>query len=126
MIYIGAVVFATLRSLVNDRCYPDAFPQPLALPSWPAIRYQMISLDPVVDIKGTDDGGTDQTRVQIDYVALTKGAALLLRHSGRLALMNTDPPCTRAGGFERDDPETKTYRVSDDYLFQPSSTLGSP
>lgn len=123
---ITGVVFTALRGLVSDRCYPVIFPQPPAIPPWPAIRYQLISIEPIPDICGTDTGETDTTRVQIDYVAKTHGAAATLRDAARAALMLVDPPCVRDGGFETYDAETKTYRASDDYLFHPSSSIGSP
>lgn len=118
---ITGVVYGALKGLVSDRCYPSTFPQPPAVPTWPAIRYTVISSEPVPDICGTDDGETDATEVQIDYVAKTYGAAVALRELGRAALMVTDPPCVRGSGFETFDAETKTHRVSDDYLFHPSS-----
>jgi hypothetical protein len=78
-------------------------------------------MDPEADVCGTDDGTTDTTRIQIDYVAQTHGAAVALRDQGRAALMTVEPPAVRDTGFETYDAETKTHRVSDDYLFHPSS-----
>jgi len=120
---IPGVVYTALKALVADRCYPSTFPQsPTNDAIWPAIRYTIISADPVPDICGTDTGETDQTTVQVDYVAKTHGAAVALREQGRAALMATFPPCTRQNGFEIYDSETKTHRATDDYLFQPSSS----
>ncbi len=117
---IQGVIFTALRALVNDRCYPVVFPQDMA--TWPAIRYQVIDEVPIPDICGTDIGQTDNTRVQIDYVAKTHGAALALRIQGRQALATVSPPCFRDdGGFEDLDETTRTYRVTDDYTFYPSS-----
>ncbi len=117
---ISAIVYGALKSLVSDRCYPSTFPQPPAVPTWPAIRYT-ISSDAIPDICGTDDGSTDNVSVQIDYVAKTYGAVDALRAMGRAALMATDPPCTRENGFETFDTETKTHRFVDIYQFHPSS-----
>ncbi len=117
---IEGVVFTALRSLVNDRCYPVVFPQ--GMETWPAIRYQVIDEVPIPDICGTDIGETDDTRVQIDYVAKTHGAAIALKILGRQALASVAPPCIRdGGGFTDFDETTRTYRASDDFLFHPSS-----
>lgn len=124
---ISGDIFGALNGLVSGRCYPGTFPQPTppASPIWPAIRYQVISVDPVQDICGTDVGETDRVEVQIDYVAKTYGAALTLRDQGRAALLLVTPPCVRGSGFETFDSETKTHRISDDYFFDPSSEASS-
>jgi hypothetical protein len=123
---ITGVLFTALRSLAADRCYPNTFPQPIENAVWPAIRYQVISMDPEADVCGTDDGSTDTTHVQIDYVAKTYGAAVALRDLGRTALMSVSPPAIREpGGSETYDAETKTHRVTDDYSFHPSSDESS-
>lgn len=119
---IGGVVFDALKSLVSNRCYPNTFPQPPKVPIWPAIRYTVISQEPVPDICGTDVGDTDDTRVQIDCVAASYGDAYALRQSVIAAMQLVAPPCLRDGGFETYDSETKTHRMSVDYLFHPSST----
>ena len=118
---ITGVIFTALSGLVSNRCYPSTFPQSPSVPTWPAIRYQLVGFETNPDLCGTDDGSTDDTRVQIDYVAMTHGAAVALRDQGRAALMLVDPPCVRDGGFETYDADTKTHRASDDYLFHPSS-----
>lgn len=125
---ISAVVYSALKSLVNNRCYPSTFPQSDKTPqTWPAIRFSMISIIPVQDICGTDDGATDDTHVQVDYVALTYGAMIALRDQGRSAMETLDPPALRQTGFEEYDAETKTHRCVEDYVFYPSSgASGSP
>lgn len=129
---IEEVVFSTLRSLVSDRCYPVVFPQPLGNnpPVWkdgPAIRFTIISQDNEPDITGTDTEQTDDTRVQVDIVALSN---LLVRSTRALviaAMQTTDPPCTREpGGFVTFDEPTRTYRASIDFFFSASSPAGSP
>ena len=122
---INGVVHVALKDLVNGRCFLDKFPQSPNEWVWPAIRYSIVTEDAIPDICGTDDGETDETQVQIDYVAKTAGAALALRQQGRAALMATDPPCSRGSGFQGEDTETKTYRASDNYLFHPSSPASS-
>ena len=122
---ISGEIFTALNGLVAGRCYPSTFPQPPAVPTWPAIRYQVVTSDPVQDICGTDLGETDRVTVQIDYVAKTYGAAIALRDQGRAAMMAVTTPCVRQAGFETIDAETKTHRVSDDYFFDPSSEATS-
>lgn len=119
-------IFLALKGLVpvgaSFACYPETFPEPPRVPVWPAIRYQEVSIDPTQDVCGTDDGSTDDTFMQIEYAAKTKGAAKLLRAQGRAALMAvTDPPCLRGNGSTDYDPVTDTYRAIDDYTFHPSS-----
>lgn len=124
---IEGQVFTALKGLVGNRCYPVVFPQPQGvLPDWPAIRYSVVSRFNHPDICGSDDVRTDDTRVQIDCVAQTHGAALSLRDQVIAAMMGLDPPAVRDGGFDTFDEETKTYRVVLDYLFSASSVAGSP
>lgn len=124
---ISAVVFTALKGLVNNRCYPIDFPQSDKQPqTWPAIRFTVITAQPVQDVCGTDNGDTDDTTVQVDYVALTYGGMITLRDQGRAAMQNLDPPALRASGSEFRDADTKTVRWTEDYTFYPSTTLGSP
>jgi hypothetical protein len=132
---IGGVIFTALRGLVNDRCYPNAFPQediaapgtsemPPAKPTWPAIRYTVISVDNEGSVCGTDTTDTDNTTLQIDVVALTYGAMITLRDLVIAALQATDPPSQRVGLIETKDAETKTHRCILTYEFQASSPGG--
>jgi hypothetical protein len=117
---ISGVVFTALRSLVADKCYPSAFPQE-PLPTWPAIRYTIVSEAPIEDLCGTDTVETDDVSVQVDAVARTYGAMIALRDQVITAMMALDPPAVRVGGFETYDEETKTHRAILDYVFYPSS-----
>lgn len=118
---IGDTVFAALDGLVSNRCYPNTFPQE-AQPTWPAIRYSVISRDPDQTIDGTDNGDSDDIRVQVDFVATSYEAARTLRNSGDTAMRAiTTPPCVRVAEFETYDVETKTHRFVVDYLFHPST-----
>lgn len=121
---IEGVVFTALRSLVNDRCYPLTFLQPPdgTLPTWPAIRYTVISSDSLSDICGTEEADTDDAIVQIDVVAKTHGAMLSLRDDVIAAMMEIIPIVTRQNEFQTYDEITKTYRVTLDYLFSGSTT----
>lgn len=127
---IEGVVNAALKGLVANRCYPVIFPQNEAgdiTIAWPAIRYTIVSSDNPADICGTDSMDTDDTRVQIDVVAKTHGAAVTLRDQVITAMMGLSPPAVRVGnGFQGWDSETKTYRIILDYLFTASSGGGSP
>lgn len=119
---IEGVVFTALRGLVMDRCYPSTFPQEPELPVWPAIRYSIISSDNEESVCGTDDVSTDDTRVQVDIVAKTHGAAVALRDLVITNMMGLDPPAARQpGGFQTYDSDTKTHRVVLEYVFQASS-----
>lgn len=119
---IEGVVFTALNSLVNGRCWPNKFEQQADRPLWPAIRYTVVASDNEESICGTDDVSTDDTRVQLDGVALTHGAVLALRDQIIVRMMGLDPPAIRLpGGFQTYDAETKTHRVMLEYLFQASS-----
>lgn len=125
---IEAVIFTALKGLVSNRCYPSTFPQTpegqLAT-RLPAIRYNVIAVDPVRDVCGTDDVSTDDTHVQIDAIAASHPEVLTLRDQIVAALANTDPPCAREGGFVTFDEATRTHRVELDYVFSPSSEVTS-
>lgn len=125
---IEGVVFTALRSLVGDRCYPNTFEQPpdARLPTWPAIRYTLISGDNAFDLCGTDDVGTDDTVVQLDLVAKTHGAVVTLRDQVITAMQGLTPPAVRLSMFNEYDETTKTHRITMDYLFSGSSDGGSP
>jgi hypothetical protein len=132
---VGAVIRTALRSLVNDRCYPNAFPQEdIAVPgttvqatnkpTWPAIRYTLTDAQTDPTVYGTDTVDSDNSTVQIDVVALTYGAMISLRDQVIVAMMTTDPPCTREGYTELKDAETKTHRGILTYQFHASTPGG--
>lgn len=135
---ISGVIYSLLSPLVaGGRCTPSRFPQEeigapgttppsLSAPSWPAIRYTIISAVNEPTICGTDNVDTDDTRVQIDVVALTYGGMVTLRDSVINAFMGTTPPCIRNHYFETWDAETKTHRGVLDFTFYASSGSGSP
>lgn len=135
---ISGVVYSLLSPLVaGGRCTPSRFRQEaigapgttvpgLSAPSWPAIRYTIISGFNVPTICGTDTVDTDDTRVQVDVVDLTYGGMVTLRDSVINAFANTTPPCTRDNYFETWDAETKTHRGVLDFVFYASTGSGSP
>jgi hypothetical protein len=123
-------VLGALRGLVADRCYPATFPQDEEgnlTNKWPAIRYTIVSSIPAPDVCGSgDDDSADDTRVQIDCVAKTFGAADALRLQVIAALADIDPPCLRENSSgPLFDAETRTYRAVADYSFYPSSEVSS-
>ena len=126
---IEAVTFQTLRGLVNDRCYPNRFPQNEKgeiTTVWPAIRYTVISAFNDADICGTDTVETDDSEVQIDAVAMTHGAMVALRDAIIAAMQTTYPPCVRESRSEVFDSETRTFRAILSFTFHPSTNNGSP
>lgn len=119
---VPQAIFAALRGLVDDRIYPNEFPQGNPLPIWPAIRYIIISGAPSPTLCGTADEDGDDVTVFIDVVAETYPAMRALKAQVITALQTTDPPCSRQpGGQEGPDGETKTQRVVMTYYFQQSS-----
>lgn len=123
---VGATLKTVLGTLVAGRITPNTFPQEPLTPTWPAIRYTVISRDADIDIEGTDDGEADDIRVQLDLVAKSYEAARSLRNDVVARLIDLTPPCARVGEFETYDVETKTHRVVIDVLFAPSTSAGSP
>lgn len=129
MIDIEALIYSLLGPLVSNRCYPGTFEQAPdnRLPDWPAIRFVVISSDNEADICGTDNEDTDDILVQIDVAGLKYDEVRLLKKQVINEMRSTDPPCTRqSGGGYFYDEKTKTHRFSLDFLFCPSSTVGSP
>jgi hypothetical protein len=123
---ISALIHTTLGPLVNGRVHPNHFPQAQGSPNkprWPAIRYTL-RYATTGDICGTPPHILDDVYAQIDIVAESYGAVVVLRDQVIAALESTSPPNTRQdGGFETTDIETKTERITMEFLFQPSSAL---
>lgn len=119
---VPQVIFQELRALVQDRVYPNTFPQGEPLPVWPAIRYTIVSEDPAGSLCGTNDEESDSIRVQFDIVAVTFAAMRTLKAQVIAALDNSDPPSVREpGGFETYDAETRTHRAVIDFTFHQST-----
>jgi hypothetical protein len=127
---ISAIIFTAFGPLVGNRCYPNTFPEPdnNRPRVWPAIRFIIVSRTPIEDICGTNDGDTDDSRVQLDIVAQTYGAMVTLRDqcadiaNGLVSVI----PVVRGQEFETFDTETKTHRTVMELLFTPSTASGSP
>jgi hypothetical protein len=118
-------LFNALRSLVGNRVAPVIFPQPPAVPTWPAIRYD-ISTTPIADLCGDGEDETSEHRVQLDVVAATFPQARSLRLQVMAVMAVFDPPAIIQFGFSDYDEGTKTYREVMQYLIHGSSSLGSP
>lgn len=119
----GTVIVALLSPLVSSRVYASTFPQEPEEPTWPAIRFTVVSVSPVVDQCSSADTDTDDTRVQIDVVSRDYDEMVSLKASVIAAMATSTPGAQREpGGFETFDAETKTHRAVLDFTFQPSST----
>lgn len=118
----GSIVVGLLSALVDGRIYASTFPQEASAPTWPAIRFSVISEEPFADQCGSETTATDDTRVQIDVVAATYDEMLTLKAAVIAAMATSAPPAQReTGGFETFDSDTKTHRAVLDYTLQPSS-----
>lgn len=117
-------LFSTLKSLVGNRVAPS-FPQPPKTPTWPAIRYQIISNVPVIDIEGDGDDSTSEQRIQLDVVASTYDAARAIRLQVMAAMKSFDPPVNLSNSNSTTDAETKTSREILQYITYGSSDDGN-
>jgi len=118
---LEASLFAALKSLVGNRMSPNAFPQPPAVPTWPAIRYTIIDAVPVVDICGDGDDATAEVRVQLDLVAEKYVDVRALRLQVLSAMASFTPPAILELSSGVYDAETKTHREILQYVFHGSS-----
>lgn len=121
---IAAALVAALNPLVDDRVYRNFFPQAPSTPNWPSIRYTFISVTAVQDICGDGGEETADYRVQIDLVDLeSKGPTSFANLSAlvKAALAPLQPIYVWNSEFEEFDLETKTNRLSMDYLVFPST-----
>lgn len=126
---IPELLYSRLGPLVGNRAWPNQFAQPVdaQAPVWPAIRWTIVTTDPLASLCGSNDEQTDQVDVQIDVVADDYDAMRTLKRQVISALIDTDPPCTRRpGGRETVDMETRTQRAILLYRFHPSSLPESP
>ena len=118
----GVELKALLAGLVAGRVYASTFPQEPKRPTWPSIRFTVISADAFADQCGSADTLTDDVRVQLDVVDEDYDAMLRLKAQVIAALAATPTPSRRdLGGFETFDAATKTHRSVLDYVFHPST-----
>lgn len=118
-------LFNALRSLVGNRVAPIIFPQPPAVPTWPAIRYSIDS-NPIADLCGDGDDTTADTRVQLDVVAKEFAQVRSLRLQVLSAMRTFAPPAVLQFSTGDYDEETKTFREILGYNIHGSSSMESP
>jgi len=121
---IAAALVTALAPVVANRVYRNVFPQAPSVPTWPAIRYTFASVSAVQDICGDGGEETADYRVQIDLVDLeSKGPTSFANLSAlvKAALAPLQPIYVWASEFEEFDLDTKTNRLSMDYLVFPST-----
>lgn len=123
---IEQLLFAALKDLVGSRVAPVIFPQPPMRPTWPAIRYSILSTVPTIDLCGDGDDSVAEYRVQLDAVASTFKGARDLRLDIMDAMRAFDPPATLELSSSDFDEETKTFRELLQYSIHPSSNEESP
>lgn len=100
---------ALLKPLVGNRVSEDTFPQPPAVPVWPAIRYSFNGV-PIVDVCGDGDDATAERSIQLDVVAENRTAARALRLQVMAAMRTFAPPAILNNDISTFDAETKTFR----------------
>jgi len=121
---IATALVAKLKPLVAGRVYRNVFPQAKALPVWPSIRYTFASTTPNQDICGDGGEETADYRVQIDVVMLESAGATAfatLCTAVKTAMQDFRPIWVWDSDFEDYDAETKTNRLSIDYMVYLSS-----
>jgi hypothetical protein len=115
-------VFDALKTLVGNRVYPLTFVQPGGqLPTWPAIRYTVVSdaIEPTVC--GSGGPALADTRVQLDVVAIGYTAMRALREQVITAMEAMTTPTVWDGDGEAFDEPTRTCRARLDFVIYPSS-----
>lgn len=116
---LEADLYTKLGPLVGNRVAPK-FPQPPAVPTWPAIRYRIETVA-VVDICGDGFDETAERTVILEIVALTYTAARALRLQVMAAMKTFDPPAIAGFSSGEEDTETKTWREIQEFLIHGST-----
>lgn len=125
-----ARTLATVATLATH-IYEGTFPQPPAVPVWPAARFTFVGNTPYPALCGDADIEADDVRVQIDLV-VAEAAGTAALHTLRAAVIaamsamvlqsgETPLPSTRDTDLYEFDAETKTHRFILDFLLYPSS-----
>jgi hypothetical protein len=126
-----ARTLATVATL-SGRIYEGTFPQPPAVPVWPAARFTFVGNTPYAALCGDSDIDADDVRVQIDLVVDAAGGTAAL-HTLRRAVIaamsamvvqsgESPLPSTRDTDLYEYDAETKTHRFILDFLLFSSSS----
>lgn len=121
---IATALVAKLKPLVSGRVYRRKFPQSPALPVWPSIRYTFVSTTPGQDLCGDGGEETADFRVQIDVVMLESAGETAFSNlctAVKTAMQDFRPIWVWDSDFEDYDPDTKTNRLTADYMVYLSS-----
>lgn len=118
-------LFTTFGPLVGNRFAPVVFPQPPAVPTWPAIRCT-VSRTSIPDQCGVGDEDTGNVRVQLDVVASTFDQAKQLARQVKATAELHDPPLIIEFENSDYDEETRTFREIQQYSVHASTEPGSP
>lgn len=112
-------IYDALKALVSLRVYPNRFPQQNS-PTWPAIRYSMVSGTTWEDLCGDGGAEAEDPRVQIDWVADSDAARDALTPLIRSAMTALG---WRITGTPQElfDEETKTFRATADWILYQST-----
>ena len=118
---VASDLYTALAPLVGNRCYPVTFPLTPPNPQWPAIRYTPISIVPPAALCGNGGDDASDFRAQLDLVAVNYSAVQALRTSVMAEMVDFEPPAILENSFDGYDAETKTYRVTLDYVIYASA-----
>ena len=116
---LAVALVAKLRPLVSGRVYRRVFPQSPSVPVWPSIRYTFASTTPNQDICGDGGEETADYRVQIDVVMLESAGETAFSNlctAVKAAMQDFRPVWVWDSDFEDSEPETKTNRLTIDYM----------
>lgn len=111
-------IAAALRAVpaLAAAVHQDVFPQPPAVPKWPAVRFTKVSGTPYLDMCGDGGEDTDDVRFQIDVVS-SKSADerndLARQVRAALSAAWFLPQGSTTNEY---DAETKTYRGTIDVI----------
>lgn len=105
-------IFAVLnnQTAAAGRVFPLLRGEGTALP---AVVYSRVGNAPVTSLQGSS--GLDQVRIQIDCYATTYAGAKNLAASIRPLLENADFKALMQTDFDFYEPDTKVFRVTQDY-----------
>lgn len=118
-------LFTLFAPLVGNRFAPVIFPQPPAVPTWPAIRCS-IQRAHEHDICGAGDEDTGNVRVQLDVVAKDFDQVKALARQVKASAELHDPPLLIEFEDSDYDETTKTFREIQQYSVHASTEPGSP
>lgn len=125
-----ARTLATITAFAG-RVHEGQFPQPPAVPVWPAARFTFVGNTPAPSVCGDTDPDADDFRVQVDICVSAADGTAALSALRRAVILAMQSPVVQAGEDtlpsyrETDlyayDSETKTHRQILDFVITPSS-----